>query len=79
MALKCLSFTGLVYELLRHSSQSGRHGAQASLAYFLSKLEVGSKLENISILHYYPDVFVEVTGLPPDREIELTIDLVLGT
>jgi hypothetical protein len=28
----------------------------------------------------YPDVFVEVTtGLPPDREIEFTIDLMPGT
>jgi hypothetical protein len=27
----------------------------------------------------YPDVFSEVTGLPPDREIKFSIDLMLGT
>jgi hypothetical protein len=46
---------------------------------FLARLEVGSKLENILVLRYYPDVFAEVMSLPPDQEIEFTIDFVPGT
>jgi hypothetical protein len=30
-------------------------------------------------VHYYSDVFSEVTGLPPDREVEFSIDLVSKT
>jgi hypothetical protein len=34
---------------------------------------------DISVVCNYPDVFSEVVGLPPDREIEFFIDLVPGT
>ncbi|RVW53900.1 hypothetical protein CK203_101210 [Vitis vinifera] len=38
------------------------------------------KLEDIPIVRDYPDVFPkDLPGLPPDREVEFTIDLALGT
>ena len=34
------------------------------------------KLENIPIVREFPDVFLEdLSGLPPDREMEFSIDL----
>jgi len=36
-------------------------------------------LSEISIVREFLNVFQEVPKLPPDREIEFTIDLVLGT
>jgi hypothetical protein len=58
--------------------KSVRDGAQASLAYVQAKPEFHSKLKDIRVVHHYQDVFTEVTGLPPDREDEFTIDLVPG-
>jgi hypothetical protein len=49
------------------------------LAYVQAKPETQSKLENIPVVCKYPDVFSEVTGLPPDQAIEFSIDLILGT
>jgi len=38
------------------------------------------KLEDIPVVRDYPNIFAEVTtGLPPDREIEFSIDLMPGT
>jgi len=37
------------------------------------------KHEDIPIVQEFSEVFQEVPGLPPDREIEFTIELVLGT
>jgi hypothetical protein len=45
----------------------------------LANPKVKSKLKDIPVIYHYLDVFIEVTGLPPNREIEFTIDLVLGT
>jgi len=36
-------------------------------------------LEIILVVFHYPDVFSEITGLPPNREVEFSIDLVPGT
>jgi hypothetical protein len=45
-----------------------------------AKPEAERKLEDIPVACDYPDLFAEVViGLPPDREIEFTIDLILGT
>jgi hypothetical protein len=53
---------------------------QAFLAYIKAKPEEERKVEDIYVVRDYPDVFTEVTiGLPPDREIEFTIDLMTGT
>jgi len=60
--------------------RSIRSGAQAFLAYIKAEPEGERKLEDILVIRDYPDVFAEVTiGLPPDREIEFTIDLMPGT
>jgi hypothetical protein len=59
--------------------KSVKDGAQAYLVYVQAKLEVKAKFENILVVCHYPDVFVEVMGLPLDREIKFTIDLVPGT
>ena len=40
----------------------------------------GSRLEDISIVREFPDVFPEdLPGIPPDREIDFQIELALGT
>jgi hypothetical protein len=50
------------------------------LAYVIAKPENELKLENIPVVRDYPDVYTEVySGLPPNREVEFTIDLVPGT
>jgi len=55
-------------------------GAQAFLAYVRAESEGECKLEDIPIVYEYLDVFTEIsTGLPPDREIEFSIDLMPGT
>ena len=37
-------------------------------------------LEDIPVLHDFPDVFLEeLPGIPPDRDVEFVIDLILGT
>jgi hypothetical protein len=59
--------------------KSVREGAQAYLAYVQAKPEAQSKLEDIPVVCNYPDVFSEIMGLPPDREIEFSIDLMPGT
>jgi hypothetical protein len=56
-----------------------KDGAQAYLVYVQAKPETPAKLEDIPIVCHYSDVFSEVTGLPPDRDVEFSIDLVPGT
>ncbi|RVW40482.1 Transposon Ty3-G Gag-Pol polyprotein [Vitis vinifera] len=56
-----------------------KKGCQGFLASMVSN-ESDLKLEDIPIVREYPDVFPEdLSGLPPEREVEFTIDLVLGT
>jgi len=46
----------------------------------LEKDEVEAKIENIPVVMEYPDVFLEdISGLPPDREVEFAIDVLPGT
>jgi hypothetical protein len=54
-------------------------GAQAYLAYVQAKPKTQAKLGDILIVCHYMDVFSEVIGLPPDREVEFSIELVQGT
>jgi hypothetical protein len=57
-----------------------RQRVSAFLAYVKVKPEAERKLEDIPVACDYPYMFAEVvTGLPPDREIEFTIDLITGT
>jgi hypothetical protein len=57
-----------------------RNGALAFLAYVKAGSGGERKLKDIPIVCNYPNVFAEVTsGLPPDREIKFTIDLMPRT
>ena len=57
-----------------------RKGCKGFLAYVLKSEETTLKTANTSIVKEFPDVFLEdLRGLPPKREVEFTIDLVLGT
>ncbi|XP_062158844.1 uncharacterized protein LOC133866344 [Alnus glutinosa] len=56
-----------------------RDGAQAYLVYVQAKPKTRAKLEDIPIVCSYSDVFSEITGLPLNREVEFSIDLVPGT
>jgi hypothetical protein len=57
-----------------------RKGGCVYLAYVMAKPDSKLKLENIPVVCDYPDVFIEVySGLPPNREIEFSIDLVPST
>ncbi|KAA3484483.1 DNA/RNA polymerases superfamily protein [Gossypium australe] len=57
-----------------------RKGYEAYLAYVLNTKESELKVELVPIVCEYPEVFLEeLSGLPPVREIEFGIDLVLGT
>jgi hypothetical protein len=57
-----------------------RKGCKGFLAYVLKSEGTTLKTEDISVVKEFPDVFSEdLHGLPPEREVEFTIDLVLGT
>ena len=57
-----------------------RRGCQGFLATVMVKNETELKLEDIAVVKEYPDVFPEeLPGLPPDREIEFSIDLLPGS
>ncbi|MCI46165.1 cellular nucleic acid-binding protein, partial [Trifolium medium] len=49
-------------------------------AMFVSlKLEDGVKMEELPVVCEFPDVFPgDVSDLPPEREVEFTIDLIPG-
>jgi hypothetical protein len=49
------------------------------LAYVTTKPEVEARWEDIPVVRDFPDVFAKISGLPLDREIEFTIELLLGT
>ncbi|XP_017647945.1 uncharacterized protein LOC108488157 [Gossypium arboreum] len=54
-----------------------RKGNEAFLAYILDTLGSNSKLEQMSVVNEFPDVFPkELPGLPPDREVEFGIDVI---
>jgi len=57
-----------------------RRGCQGFLATVMDKNETELKLEDIAVVKEYPDVFPEeLPGLPPDRKIEFSIDLLPGS
>ena len=56
-----------------------RKGCEAYLAYVIDTKKVEPSLSYIPIVSDYPDVFLEeLPGLPPQRDIELVIDVVPG-
>ncbi|CAL8993984.1 unnamed protein product [Prunus brigantina] len=57
-----------------------KKGCSGYLAHVVDTRDNGFKLEEIPVVREFPDVFPEdLPGLPPHREIEFTIELVLGT
>ena len=39
-----------------------------------------TRIEDVRVVIHFPDVFPDdLPSLPPDREVEFTIDLILGT
>ena len=56
--------------------QKGCHGY---LAFVMDRGQEGTWLEDIPIVKEFPDVFPDdISGLPPDREIEFVIELISG-
>ncbi|KAF5472138.1 hypothetical protein F2P56_008878 [Juglans regia] len=57
-----------------------RDGCQGYLAIVVDEPKEELKLEEIPIVREYPEVFPEdLSGLPPEREVEFAIDLTPGT
>ena len=57
-----------------------RHGCRGFLATLIDKKHEEVRIEDIAVVREYPDVFPEeLPGLPPDREVEFSIDLLPGT
>ena len=62
------------------ASKMLRKGCQGYLAFVVDRRQEGTQLEDIPIVKEFPDVFPDdISGLPPDREVEFTIDLIPGT
>ncbi|PKA46735.1 hypothetical protein AXF42_Ash021521 [Apostasia shenzhenica] len=56
-----------------------KKGCVVYLAMTLSATTKAVKLQDIPVVNEYPDVFSEdLPGLPPNREIEFTIDFLTG-
>ena len=57
-----------------------RKGCQGYLAYVVETGKEGTLVDEIPVVREFPDVFLDdIAGLPPDKEMEFTIDLILGT
>ena len=57
-----------------------RKGYQGYLAYVVETGKEGTLVDKIPVVREFPDVFPnDIAGLPPEREVEFTIDLILGT
>ena len=57
-----------------------RKGCQGYLAYVVETRNEGTMMDEIPIVREFPDVFPDdIIGLPPEREVEFTIDLIPGT
>ena len=55
-------------------------GCQGYLAYVVETEKEGIQVDEIPVVREFPDVFPDdIAGLPPDREVEFTINLISGT
>ena len=62
------------------ASKRLRKGCQGYLAFVVDRRQEGTWLEDIPIVKEFPDAFPDdISGLPPDREVEFTIYLIPGT
>ena len=53
-----------------------RKGCQGYLAYVVETGNEGTLMDEIPVIREFPD---DIAGLPPDRGVEFTNDLILGT
>ena len=58
------------------ASKMLRKGCQGYLAFVVDRRQEGTRLEDIPIVKEFPD---DISGLPPDRDVEFPIDLIPGT
>ena len=59
-----------------HAEKCIRKGCQAYMVFFSIKVEVEEGIDQIEVVNEFPEVFPkEMIGLPPDREVEFSIDL----
>ena len=57
-----------------------RQGCQEFLTSVLNTTRIDIKIETISVINEFPNVFSEdLPDLPPDRDIEFVIDVMPGT
>ena len=89
--LVCLEEPGVIFRGIRReiapslinamtASKMLRKGCQGYLAFIVDRRQEGTRLEDIPIIKEFPDVFPDnISGLPPDREVEFTIDLIPET
>ena len=57
-----------------------RKGCRGYLAYVVETGKEGTLVDKIPVVREFLDVFPDdIAGLPPDREVEFTIDLIPGT
>ena len=57
-----------------------RKGCQGYLSYMVETEKEGTLVDDIPVVREFPDVFPDdIAGLPPDTEVEFTIDLIPGT
>ncbi|XP_068316274.1 uncharacterized protein [Pyrus communis] len=55
-------------------------GCQGYLAHVVLDEAVPSRVEDVRVVRHFPDVFPDdLPGLPPDRDVEFTIELLPGT
>ncbi|MCI59660.1 cellular nucleic acid-binding protein, partial [Trifolium medium] len=61
-------------------AESLKEHAEMLMIFASLKLEGGVKMEELPVVREFFDVFPEdVSDVPPEREVEFTIDLVPGT
>ncbi|XP_038974723.1 uncharacterized protein LOC120105985 [Phoenix dactylifera] len=74
---------GTAFPHIISALQAGRMLRKGCTGYLASVIDIQQdelKIEDIPIVNEFSDVFFEeLSGLPPDREIEFTIDLILGS
>ena len=57
-----------------------RKGCQCYLVYVVETGKEGTPVDEIPVVREFPIVFPDdIAGLPPEREVEFTIDLIPGT
>ena len=68
-----------VISILRAKKLSNK-GCQGYLAHVVVNDATPSSVDEVRVVKHFPDVVPDdLPGLPPDRDVEFTIDLLLGT